>query len=77
MTQTPPRAVCAGTVRVLLKQVGDTDVLYQIRDCRDSTVASYKKSSKQIFLKKISFSGLELSSVAFHSHQTFFRLTKD
>lgn len=52
MMQTPPRAVCAGTVRLLLKQVGDMDVLYQMRDCGDSTVASYKKSSKQIFPKK-------------------------
>lgn len=77
MTQTPPRTVCAGTVRMLVKQVGDLDMLYQMRDYRDSTLASCKKSSKHIFQKKISFSEPELSSVAFHSHQTFFRLTKD
>lgn len=48
VTQTPPWAVCAGTVRVLMEQVGDLDELYQMRDCGDSTVASCKKSSKQI-----------------------------
>lgn len=52
MTHTPPWAECAGTVRVLMEQVGDLDEPYQMRDCGDSTAASYKKSSKQIFQKK-------------------------
>lgn len=69
-------SVCAGTVTVLMKQVGGLDVLYQMRDRRHSTVASYRKSSKQMLQKKKSCSGHELSSVAFHSHQAFFRLTE-
>lgn len=45
-------SVCAGTVTVLMKQVGGLDVLYQMRDRRHSTVASYRKSSKQMLQKK-------------------------
>lgn len=44
-------SVCAGTVALLTKQVGDL-VLYQMRDCRHITVASYRKSSKQMLPKK-------------------------
>jgi len=56
--------VCAAAVRVLVKQAGDLDMLYQMRDCRDSTVTSYEKSLKQIFQKKkISFSGHVLCGI--------------
>lgn len=43
-------SVCAGTVTVLMKQVGDLDVLYQMRDCRHITFC--RKSSKQMLQKK-------------------------
>lgn len=45
-------SVCAGTVTVLMKQVGNLDVLYQMRDYRHITVASYRKSSKQMLQKR-------------------------
>lgn len=43
-------SVCAGTETVLVKQVGDLDLLYQMRNCRYMT--SYRKSSKQMLKKK-------------------------
>lgn len=51
-------SVRAGNVTVLMKQVGDLDVLYQMRDYRQITVASYRKSSKQMQRKKCPVQGM-------------------